>query len=101
VQSDGIQRVNREAMCVSRSARNPVTPCPSRIIAVYQRSGLNGYMQTGQVCQIWKDELDVMVSGRGGKLQDFVEGIVSNVPSSHQDSRASSDRYIALSSVPA
>jgi hypothetical protein len=60
VQPGGIKRVNREAMCVSRGARNPVTPCPSRIIAVYQRSGLYSYMQTCRVCQIWKDGLDVM-----------------------------------------
>src|ERR1700733_5153533 len=47
-------------MCVSRGARNAVTPCRSRIIAVYQRSGLYRYMQTCRVRQIWKDELDVM-----------------------------------------
>ena len=62
MQPDGVKRVNREAMCVARSARNPVTPCTSRIIAVclYERSGLDSYMQTCRVCQIWKDELDVV-----------------------------------------
>src|SRR3984893_7818769 len=88
-------------MSVPRSTRNAVTPCLSVIIAAQQRSGLDRHVQAIRLCKSGNIERTWWVSGRGGKLHSFDEGSVNRLCNSRQVSPASSDRKIALGSLPA